>query len=135
MKKEIILQWLKRAEEDIKVVQQLLKTEEIITSAICFHSQQAVEKYLKAYLTLFDVSVRKTHDLEVILDLCIKQDKDFGSLDREKISRLTFYSVEIRYPDEFYIPSLEESKESYHIALTVKNFIFGKLNIKEEDLK
>jgi uncharacterized protein (UPF0332 family) len=34
MKKEIILQWIKKAEEDIKVSKNLLESEEIITSAI-----------------------------------------------------------------------------------------------------
>ncbi|WP_457555775.1 HEPN domain-containing protein, partial [Candidatus Pyrohabitans sp.] len=38
---------------------------------ISFHCQQAVEKYLKAYLTSVDARVKKTHDLEVILNQCI----------------------------------------------------------------
>jgi hypothetical protein len=70
----------------------------------------------------------------VILDLCIKQDEAFEGLDREKIFYLTFYSVEVRYPADFYIPSVEEAEECYQITLTVKDFILKKLNIAEKDL-
>jgi hypothetical protein len=36
---------------------------------ICFHSQQAAEKYLKAYLVLRDITFKKTHSLVYLLDL------------------------------------------------------------------
>lgn len=64
----------------------------------------------------------------------IFQDKDFEDLDKEKISRLSFFAVEVRYPEEFYIPTLDEVKEYFAIALKVKDFIFKKLEIREGDL-
>jgi hypothetical protein len=33
---------------------------------VCFHCQQAVEKYLKALLTLLGIPAPRTHDLEVL---------------------------------------------------------------------
>ncbi len=84
-KKEYILKWFKKAESDLKVAEYILTSEEPPTDAICFHCQQAVEKYFKAYLTYKDVRAKKTHDLEVLLNLCIEEDKEFGNLDREKI--------------------------------------------------
>jgi len=135
MKDEIVLRWVKKAEEDLRVSEHLLNVETPPTGAICFHCQQAVEKYLKAYLTYQNVRAGKTHDLVNILNLCIKQDKDFEKLDKDKISSLSFYSVEIRYPDEFYIPKIEEAKESFKIVLKVKDFVFRKLRIKVEDLR
>jgi len=33
---------------------------------------------------------------------------------------LSFYAVGVRYPDEFYIPSVEEAKECFRIASTVR---------------
>jgi HEPN domain-containing protein len=42
-------------------------------------------------------------------------------------NKLTRYAVETRYPDEFYIPSLEEAKESVRIAEKVRSFIVEKL--------
>ena len=42
---------------------------------------------------------------------------------------LTDYAVEIRYPDDWYEPSMEETKEAYAIALKVKEFVLKKLGI------
>jgi HEPN domain-containing protein len=91
MKKEIILRWFRKAESDLKVVKHLLTIDEPPTDALCFHCQQAIEKYFKAFLTFQDVRVKKIHDMEALLNLCIKQDKDFENLDKEKISRLSFF--------------------------------------------
>lgn len=109
MKKEIILRWFRKAESDLKVVEHLLTIDKPPTDALCFHCQQAIEKYFKAFLTFHDVRVKKIHDMEALLNLCIEQDK-------EKISRLSFFAVEVRYPDEFYIPTVEEAKEAFKIA-------------------
>lgn len=78
--------------------------------------------------------MKKIHDLEAILNLCIEQDKEFEKLDKEKISSLSLFAVEVRYPEEFYIPTLDEVKEYFEIALKVKDFVFKKLGIREEDL-
>jgi len=48
---------------------------------------------------------------------------------------LSHFAVEIRYPDEFYIPSVEEAKEYLEIALKIKEFTFKKLGIKEDEVK
>jgi HEPN domain-containing protein len=134
MKKEIILRWFRKAESDLKVVKHLLTIDEPPTDALSFHCQQAIEKYLKAFLTFHDVRVKKIHDLEAILNLCIEQDVEFKSLDKEKISSLSLFAVDVRYPEEFYIPSLDEVKEYFEITLKVKEFVLKKLEITEADL-
>mgnify|MGYP000307964815 CR=1 FL=1 len=55
------------------------------TSTICFHAQQAVEKYLKAFLILHDIDFPRTHDVDYLLLECRKIDRsnfkfDFKSL-------------------------------------------------------
>jgi uncharacterized protein YecE (DUF72 family) len=55
-------------------------------------------------------------------------DEDFEKLYDIKAESLTPYAVEIRYPDEFYFPSLEEAKEAIKIAEEVKSFVIEKLN-------
>ncbi|HCJ67591.1 MAG TPA: DNA-binding protein [Elusimicrobia bacterium] len=129
---EKVKKWVIKALEDFNSVEHefRLSDEEIVTSTVCFHCQQFVEKMLKAYLTLKKIDFGKTHDLEVLLKLCIKEDKDFQNLD---IGDLTFYAVEVRYPEEFYTPTLEEAKECFEIASKVKDFVFKKLEIKEKD--
>ncbi|MEM3415703.1 MAG: HEPN domain-containing protein [Thermoproteota archaeon] len=133
-KRKIVLKWIKKADGDLKVVKHLIAIDEPPTDILCFHCQQAIEKYLKAFLTFWDVRVKKTHDMNTILNLCIGQDEEFKRLDKEKISGLSYYAVEVRYPEEFYIPTLDETKEYFTLALGVKDFVLKKLGIKEEDL-
>lgn len=123
---EYIEKWILKALEDLKLISHELSfpPEEVVTGAVCFHSQQAVEKLLKAYLILENIDFGKTHDLKYLLNLCIKQDKDFKKV---KVGDLTFYAVEVRYPDEFYIPTIEEAKECSEIAAKIKEFVFFKL--------
>lgn len=127
MKDEYVANWLKKADNDLKVAKnELCVTDgDVITEAICFHSQQAVEKYLKAYLISNEIEFGKTHNLEYLIELCSRFDSDFCSMDVEDLS---FYAVEIRYPDNFYIPSVEEANRSYHIACKIKDFMVDKLH-------
>lgn len=104
----------------------------MVTDTICFHSQQTVEKLLKAYLVTKKKEFAKTHNLKALLKLCIEEDKEFNKINVDKLS---FYAVELRYPDDFYIPTVEEAKGSYKIAEKVKKFVLRKLNIHEEDIR
>lgn len=133
-KRKIVLRWMKKVESDLKVVKHIITIDEPPTDILCFHCQQAVEKYLKAFLTFRDVRVSKTHDMDIIMNLCIEQDEEFERLDKKKISDLSYYAVEIRYPEEFYFPTLNETKEYFTLALKVKDFVLRRLGIKEEDL-
>jgi len=67
MKREVILRWLIKGESDLKSAKILLDAADVLTDIVCFHSQQAVEKYLKAFLTDKDVRFEKIHDLEHFL--------------------------------------------------------------------
>lgn len=127
MKEDIVLRWIKKAENDLKIVEYLAGVEDAPADVLCFHCQQTVEKCLKAYLTWLDVRVRKTHDLEAILNLCIEKDKEFENLDRDKISKLTIYATEIRYPEEYLETTIDEVKEHYEIAKKVKAFVITRL--------
>lgn len=132
IKEKIIKLWLLKAESDLRTAQILIKDENPPTDSICFHAQQAVEKLLKAYLTYLDIKAPKTHDIATLLELCLSVDEKFKELDQEKLEELTFYAVEIRYPDAFYQPSIEEAREALKQAINLKEFILKKLReIKE----
>ena len=126
--KEDVKKWLLKAFEDFKTAnhETLLPEDEMVTSAVCFHCQQFVEKALKAYLTLKGVEFGGTHNLELLLEFCVKVDRDFEEVD---VGDLTFYVVEIRYPDEFYIPTVEEAKKCFDITKKARKFILGKLGV------
>jgi HEPN domain-containing protein len=125
--------WLVKAFEDYRTIKILLKSpkEELPTSAIFFHSQQFIEKLLKAFLTFHNIPFPKTHILEILKQKCVEIDDSFQDIDFKNLSQ---YAVEIRYPDEFYLPDVEEAIESVKIAEQVKNIILEKLGLKEEDI-
>lgn len=135
MKIDEIKKWIVKAENDLKVAKREIGEKEPITDAICFHAQQCVEKYLKAFLVYHGKSFRKTHNIAEILELCIQIDAGFEELKKINAHELTVYATELRYPEFFHIPSLEEAKECFESAVRVREFVLKKLGIKEEDLK
>lgn len=67
-----------------------------------------------------------------LLNLCSSVDTSFkGEL--PEADNLTDYAVEIRYPDDWYEPTIEEAKQAYEIALKVKNFVLKRLGIQNKD--
>ncbi len=136
MRKEIeekVKQWILLAEDDLKTVENELKSDEPVTRSICFHAQQCVEKYLKAYLTLKQRAFRKTHDIEELIFLCKNLDAEFDKLYEIKSHELNKYAIDVRYPDDIYFPTLEEAIEAKKIAVKSKEFIVEKL--KKEGLR
>jgi HEPN domain-containing protein len=131
---EGVKKWIVKAMEDFKIANHELgfPKDEVSTGPVCFHCQQVVEKLLKAYLVSKNIDFEKTHDLEFLLELCVRQEDDFEKLN---IGNLMFYAIEVRYPDEFYIPSLKEARECFEIAGKIKDFVFKKLGIKDKDLQ
>jgi HEPN domain-containing protein len=123
--KVVVKKWLLKAGNDLKTAMHGFKAKKIITDSICFHCQQAVEKYLKAYLISRNIAPVKTHKIEVLLAECIKFDLTFNELQDSSI--LTEYAVELRYPDDFYIPDIEEAKDAYKLAKKVKLFVIKRI--------
>ena len=122
----IINNWHIKANNDLTTIKDIFQSDNIVTDSICFHSQQAVEKYLNSYLVALQKPFKNTHSITSILKLCIQNDEDFEKPDYAVY--LTNYAVELRYPDDFYIPDLDEAKEAYEIALRVKEFVIQKIN-------
>jgi len=125
---ELVKKWVKKADNDIITAENLLKCKTIITDSVCFHCQQAVEKYLKAYLIYNQKYFEKTHDIERILELCSQINPDIYDQLEDSIS-LTGYSVDLRYPEEFYEPLVSEARDSLKIAKKVKGYILKLISI------
>ncbi len=126
---EHLKKWIQLAELDLKSAKDLLNNNEPVTSAICFHCQQTVEKYLKAFLIYNQKEISRTHDLTFLINQCIKIDEEFKILFELEVDTLTFYAVELRYPDDFYIPTLDEARNAIELAHKTKEFINRKLNM------
>lgn len=122
--KQYIRQWLLKASDDLIVIEKLTQFEVIATSAVCFHCQQVVEKYLKAFLIAQGIEIRKTHNIEFLLAQCEEFEPQFRLIDPKNLSD---FGVDVRYPGDFYSPTIEETLEHKEIAFQVIELVENKL--------
>lgn len=108
-----------------------MKEYDDVTEIVCFHCQQAVEKYLKALLIhKKTVSIPKTHNIDLLLNLCTKFDKNFIIYTG---TELTTYAVDLRYPDTLYIPSKEQMEDAIRITGAIIELCNKNIIIKEDE--
>jgi len=125
--RQLVDNWLIKAGNDLKIGRDEMKTAEPTTDMVCYHMQQCVEKCLKAYLISHQKPFRRTHDIAELIEQCKEVDPKFDALYQKQADTLTIYGVEIRYPDDFYMPTREEAETSIEIALFVQEFVRAKL--------
>ncbi|MEK7679062.1 MAG: HEPN domain-containing protein [Deltaproteobacteria bacterium] len=87
--------WTEKAERDLKRVRARIKEGDIEDAA--FHLQQAVEKYLKAFLLSKGWRLKKIHDLEALLDEAVKYAPQLERF-RQLCEMVTGYYLLQRYP-------------------------------------
>ncbi len=125
MKEKLINEWIYKAEEDFESAMYLVKKRKnVAPDSVCFHSQQCIEKYLKAFLIKNDVVPPEVHDLQRLRVLCANIDKDFNLIS-EELDILNAYAVNFRYPGEQ--ATIEESKEAALKMREIREFIRKKI--------
>jgi len=90
---------------------------------MCFHSQQYVEKSIKAKLLDLGIIPPKIHSLLALSKLLPSSDIRERILD--KVIVLEPYAVDVRYPDMLVnaTPSEEEAVEAYDIAKGISELL------------
>lgn len=129
------LEWLKAAYSDIRSVKHLLK-DEYLTHIVAFHSQQAIEKTLKAFLEHKQQSVPRIHKLETLigrLEVTI-------IFDEEVIEILDLLYIESRYPGDIGLlpygkPTLDDAKKFDNMARDIFKQICQLLDISSEHIE
>jgi HEPN domain-containing protein len=125
--KEFIVPWIEKAENDISAAHHLAENMcPIPTEIICFHCQQAAEKYLKAFLVYNDQEPPKTHDLVELAKLCNNFQTDFSLL-IPKCEFLLPFASRTRYPGASNLED-EDTKRAVVFAQDIINFIKSKLS-------
>jgi HEPN domain-containing protein len=115
-------QWLEIADNDLNLAEFASKNMWPVPCAIiCFHCQQAAEKYLKWFLVMHDNEPPKIHDLEELLKLCLTINPQFSEI-YEKCSVLSGYAVQTRYPNEIYVEKHDVDKALFY-AKSIREFI------------
>jgi len=129
MKKQVE-NWFFFAERDLKTAERLISDEDPFTNIIAFHCQQAIEKYLKAFLIGNSIALKKTHDL-ILLNNMVNEVKSLG-IDGSKIMLVNEVYSETRYPGDIGLlpdglPSVEQVKEFIKFANEVREIITKEL--------
>ena len=117
--------WLLKAKEDLKVAE-ILAEKSNFGYHIGFFSQQTAEKALKGYLLTKGSPYPKTHDLTLLLKLCLKHDKSFNLLLPNCLVLNPFY-VEERYP---FGPPIKFTKEKVEQILKAAKEILKLITAK-----
>ena len=106
--------WIRRAEQDLRVLRTLHKNGfEEMEDSVCYNCQQAAEKLLKAFLLMKENQLIKTHDLTFLLDQCSHFDKRFKDFE-DSLTVLNQYALSARYPGDFSgSRNLEEAMEAF----------------------
>lgn len=118
---------MKKANSDLKVALREFSNEDSELEIVCFHLQQFVEKYLKAYLYYLGKEPKKIHNIVYLLNECIKFNKGFEKFVESKIIELNECGVEIRYEDADEI-EMEFIKEVVQSVLSIKREIDNLIN-------
>ena len=127
--KELYNEWINIADSDYEISKRMLDEhwpKQFIN--ICYHSQQAAEKYLKGYLVYNNESIKllRTHDLVELLNLCTKYDNDFDTL-KSIGSSLSPYATQIRYPSNAFDVTEVEAKQALNYAKEIIDFVSSKV--------
>lgn len=119
-------EWLAQGDMDIQAAD-ILPVQAGPLPVIAFHLQQAVEKYLKGYLLATGWTLRRIHDLEVLIQETIARDADFLPF-LVPCQRITEYYLETRYPLGIRTPLQRESLEAdLAVTRTLITMIQGKV--------
>lgn len=124
--------WLDFADEDLGFATTGLNDQQThFFPQICFHFQQAAEKYLKAYIIARRLEFKKIHELPTLLQTCERDNSDFRILKRD-CDFLTEFYFEARYPADLPPSNItremaERAKES---AQRIGDFVKKKIRVK-----
>jgi HEPN domain-containing protein len=95
--KKATREWVRKAEADYRLAQKAHDSAERFHDQVCFHCQQAAEKYLKALMEELGQAVPRIHDLEDLLASVLPYHTELRSL-RRGLAFLTTFAVAARYP-------------------------------------
>ncbi len=93
----VVTEWMHKADEDFLFAEVNFVEGREFYAQICYHFQQAAEKYLKAYIIGKGLAFEKVHDLVHLLKTCSAIAPAFEEL-REDCILLNAPYIESRYP-------------------------------------
>ncbi|WP_035994606.1 HEPN domain-containing protein [Leptolyngbya sp. KIOST-1] len=120
-------EWIDKAEADFGTAGRELQVRQLPNyDAVCFHTQQCVEKYLKARLLAADIPFPKIHDLTALLTLLNPVEPEWERF-RPALALLTDFAVEVRYPG--FVADQDVAIEMYELCAEVRQAVRQSLGL------
>jgi HEPN domain-containing protein len=124
---EIAREWLEKAEEDYGFA--CVSIEETNYFAqVCFHFQQAAEKYLKAFIVANKLEFRAVHNLLELLDICVQKEQGIEQL-QDACHFLNPFYIDTRYPvhwPAYY--DKDTAVKAKEMTIKIRDWIMKSLN-------
>lgn len=122
--------WLDSAEEDLILIAEIIENEHL-TNMVAFHSQQAIEKSMKAVLEEKENHVPKIHNI-ITLKGSIENYLELD-VDQEIFDQINELYIDSRYPGDLGLlpdgkPSKEIAGKFYGLAKEIHEKIRGFLS-------
>lgn len=117
--------WFIKANEDLREAEFVLTASPPFIGSSLFHSEQAVEKSLKGFLTWHQVAFT-TDDLEQLRALCAGVDSSLGEV-LQPVDQLTEYGFRFRYPNDLAEPTFDQATDTLRLAAAVVGAVLAKV--------
>jgi HEPN domain-containing protein len=124
----LTLEWAQKAERDYAAITLHQQTEDLDFDIICFHAQQCIEKYLKAWLQEANTSHPRSHDLLVLLGLIVPTIPNWQAWKSDFLV-IAPYAVEFRYPGKS--ATTENAKHVVQVCTEVRQAIRSELKLPQ----
>ncbi len=121
-----VREWLERAADDLREAEHDLTAAPLLARGAVFHSQQAAEKALKAFLAAHERAFRRTHDLDELGMAVVALDSTLAAV-VDGAKDLTPYAWRFRYPGAPLAPTDDEGREALALARQLYEAILTRL--------
>ena len=126
--------WLEFADRDLEAARKLLD-DEYIANIVLFHSQQCVEKSLKAILEEYNQKIPRIHGVTRLYALITEHTDLILPITADELNLIDDVYIDTRYPSNFGLlpsgfPQKSESKVLFDIAEKLYEAIIGLLTPK-----
>jgi len=120
------IRWLEYARQDLDSSEKMLTQGDFVYRHICFLSQQAAEKAIKAVFIYLQIDFPWRHDLDALRNLL--PDDWQVKHEHTDLAQLTEWAVESRYPGDWNDANLEEARASYQQAMEIVESIIAEFS-------